>query len=313
VAAVRIVVMGSGGTGGYFGAKLARAGEDVTFVARGAHLEAIRAHGLRVKSALEGEWVIRAPAVETLEGRPPADLVLFCVKSFDTERAAEVIRPVVGSGTGVLPIQNGVDNEERLEQLLGPGRVMGGVAQVFSVIEAPGVIAHFLLGRLIFGEMDGRESPRARAFLAACQRAGIPAEVSPNILRALWEKYVFLTAHAGMTALTRCPAGVVRGLPETRRMYRLLVEEMAALGRAAGAGLDEGIVERVMGMLDALGMNAYSSLHHDLTHGKPLELEALHGHAVRLGEKHGVATPTLFAVYAALRAHRDGPPPLSAS
>jgi 2-dehydropantoate 2-reductase len=305
---MRIVVMGAGGTGGYFGAKLARAGEDVTFVARGAHLDAIRAHGLRVKSALEGEWTVRAPAVEDVAGLPPAEVVLFCVKSFDTGPAALLIRPVVGPETGVLSIQNGVDNEDTVAGIVGGGHVLGGVAQVFSTIEAPGVIRHSLLGRLIFGEMDGRETARARAFLAACERASIPAEISPNVLRALWEKYVYLTAHAGMTAVTRCSAQVIRETPETRHMYRLLLEEMAALARAAGAGVDEGIVERSLRLLDSLGGNAYSSLHHDLTRGKRLELEALHGHAVRLGTRYGVPTPTLFAVYAALRPYLDGPP-----
>src|SRR5262245_53714116 len=165
---MRIVVMGTGGTGGYFGAKLARAGSDVTFVARGAHLKAIRADGLRVKSVADGEWVVRAPAVERLDGQPPADLVLFCVKSFDTESAGEVIRPVVRPETGVLSIQNGVDNEDVLAGRLGPGHVMAGVAQVFATIAAPGVVTHTLLGRIIFGEMDGVPSPRARAFLAEC-------------------------------------------------------------------------------------------------------------------------------------------------
>jgi 2-dehydropantoate 2-reductase len=305
---MRIVVMGSGGTGGYFGAKLARAGLDVTFVARGEHLRAIRGGGLRVRSAVEGEFAVRATAVERLDGLPPSDLVLFCVKSFDTETAAEAIRPAVGPGTGVLSIQNGVDNEDKLERILGPGHVMGGAAQVFAVIEGPGVISHVAAGRILFGEMDGRATDRARAFLAACQRASIPAEISSRMLRTLWEKYVFLAAHAGMTALTRCPAGVLRNLEEPRRMYRLLLEEMAALGAAAGAGLDAGVVETCMGMLDALAPSFYSSLHHDLTHGKRLELEALHGHAVRLGERHGVATPTLFAVYAALRPYLDGAP-----
>ena len=305
---MRIVVMGSGGTGGYFGAKLARAGEEVTFVARGAHLAAIQAHGLRVKSAIEGESVVEAPAVERLEGLPAADLVLFCVKSFDTERAAETIRPVVGPRTGVLSIQNGVDNEDKLARILGPGHVMGGAAQIFATIEAPGVIAHSLLGRILFGEMDGADSARARAVLAACERAAIPAEISENIVRTLWEKYVFLTAHAGMTALTRCPAGVIRQVPQTRDMWRRIVDEMLALAAAAGAGLDAPYADTCMKMLDALGGGAYSSLHHDLTHGKRLELEALHGHAVRLGERRGVPTPTLFAVYAALRPHLDGPP-----
>ena len=309
---MRIFVMGSGGTGGYFGAKLARAGEDITFVARGAHREAIQRRGLCVKSAIEGEWTVRAPAVERVDGLPPPELVLFCVKSFDTEGAAEVIRPVVGPHTGVLSLQNGVDNEDKLARLLGPGHVMGGVAQVFAMIEAPGVIAHALLGRIVFGEMDGKESERARAFLAACERASIPAELSPHMLRTLWEKYVYLVAHAGMTALTRSPAGVIRRLPETRRMFRLIVEEMAALGRAAGAGLPETIVDPCLNTLDALGSAAYSSLYHDLTHGKRLELEALHGHAMRLGERYGIPTPMLFAVYAALRPHVDGGPrPLS--
>src|SRR5262249_52847539 len=156
-ATMRIVVMGTGGTGGYFGAKLARAGEEVTFVARGAHLAAIRASGLRVKSTAEGESVVRTDAVERLDGRPPARPVLFCVKSFDTESAAETVRPVVGPATGVLSIQNGVDNEDVLARVLGPGHVMGGVAQVFATIEAPGVIVHTLLGRILFGEMDGAD------------------------------------------------------------------------------------------------------------------------------------------------------------
>ena len=310
---MRIVVMGTGGTGGYFGARLARAGEDVTFVARGRHLAAIRAGGLRVKSALDGEWVVRAPAVDRLEGFPPADLVLFCVKSFDTETAAEVIRPTVGPGTGVLSLQNGVDNEDKLARLLGPGHVLGGAARVFAAIEAPGVVAHHLLGQIAFGEMDGRETSRARAFLDACRRAAIPAEISPRIRRTLWEKYVFLVAHSGMTAITRCPAGVVRELAETRTMYRLMLDEMARLALAVGAGLDEGLPQATMKGLDALSPDTSSSLHHDLIHGKRLELEALHGHAVRLGERYGVPTPTLFAVYAALRPYVDGSPHPAAS
>lgn len=305
---MRIVVMGSGGTGGYFGAKLARAGEDVTFVARGAHLEAIRARGLTVKSAADGEWTVRATAVERLDGQPPADLVLFCVKSFDTETAAEAIRPVLGPGTGVLSIQNGVDNEDKLAAALGPGRVLGGMAQVFSTIAAPGMIAHTLFGRIVFGEMDGAPSARARAFLAACERAKIPAELSPDVRRTLWDKYAYLAAHSGMTALTRCPAGVIRGVPETRRLYRRLLEEMAALAATVGVSLGPDAVDRYMGMLDAVGAGAYSSLHFDLVNGKRLELEALQGHAVRLGERLGVPTPMLFAVYAALRPYLDGPP-----
>jgi 2-dehydropantoate 2-reductase len=305
---MRIVVMGAGGTGGYFGAKLARAGEHVTFVARGAHLDALRVGGLRVRSDIEGDWTVPARAVERTDGLPAADLVLFCVKSFDTDAAAEVIQPVVGRATGVLSVQNGVDNEDRLAARLGAGHVIGGVAQVFATIEAPGMIRHTLLGRLRFGELDGTETARVLAFHAACARARVPAEIVPDIRAALWDKYLFLVAHAGMTALTRCPAGVIRSLPETRAMYRRLLEELAALARAEAAAIAPDAVERGMAALDGLGAGAFSSLYHDLTHGKRLELEALHGHAVRLGERHCISTPTLLAVYAALRPYRDGPP-----
>ena len=305
---MRIVVMGAGGTGGFFGAKLARAGEDVTFVCRGEQLRAVRERGLTVKSATDGEWTVRAPAMDRLDGQPPADLVLFCVKSFDTQAAAAAIKPVVGPATGVLSIQNGVDNEDKIGDALGAGHVIAGIAEVFAVIESPGVIVHSLLGRLRFAEMDGKESTRARAFLEACGRAGIPAELVPDPLRMLWEKYVFLVAQSGMTALTRCPAGVLRAIPETRAMYRRLVEELVRVGHAAGAGLDGGFADALMARVDSLGPGAFSSLHYDLAHGKRLELEALQGHAVRLGVQHGVPTPTLAAVYAALRPFRDGRP-----
>jgi len=307
---MRIVVMGSGGTGGYFGAKLARAGEEVTFVARGPHLAAIRAGGLRVKSAVEGEWTVRATAADRLDGEPPADLVLFCVKSFDTEEAAALIRPVVGPDTGVLCIQNGVDNEEKLERALGPGHVLGGAARVFATIAAPGVISHTFAGHVTFGEMDGRETERARRFLAACEKASIPAELVRDVNRALWDKYVFLTTHAGMTALTRCPAGVLRAIPEVREAYRRLLTELLAIARAVGVTLGGDLLD--LKLLDVVAPNASSSLHHDLTHGKRLELDALHGHAVRLAERHGVAAPTLFAVYAALRPYQDGAPTMAA-
>lgn len=308
MAAMRIVVMGSGGTGGFFGAKLARAGEDVTFVARGAHLAALRAEGLRIRSAVEGEWSVPAPAVERLDGLPPADLVLFCVKSFDTEEAAALIGPVVGPDTGVLSIQNGVDNEEKLARVLGGGHVLGGAVRVFATIAAPGVITHTFGGHLTFGEMDGRETARARAFLSACQKAAIPAELVSDVPRALWEKYVFLTTHAGMTAVTRCPAGVLRAVPEVREVYRRTVTEILAIGRAAGVTLDDAMLEQGFKFLDTVAPNAFSSLHHDLIHGKRLELEALHGHAVRLAERHHVPAPTVFAIYAALLPYRDGAP-----
>lgn len=303
---MRIVVVGAGGVGGYFGAKLGRAGQDVTLVARGAHLDAIRKDGLRVRSAVEGEYTAAVTAVEKVAGLPPADAVLLCVKSFDTEAAVEQVRAVVGEATPVLSLQNGVDNEDRVDAILGPGHALGGVAYVFAAIESPGVISHTFAGRIVLGELDGRPTPRAEGLREAFAAAGVPVALSGDIRRALWEKYLLISAQAGMTALTRCPIGVIRGTPETWRMYRMIVEELAALGRASGVALPGDAVETTLANSRQLAPHLYSSLHYDLIHGKRLELEALHGHAVRLGERFSVPTPMVFAVYAALRPFAEG-------
>jgi 2-dehydropantoate 2-reductase len=305
---MRVLIVGAGGVGGYFGAKLARAGVPVTLLARGAHLAAIQRDGLRVRSAVDGESVATVSAVADVAGLPPADVVLFCVKSFDTETAAAAIRPAMGPETAVVSLQNGVDNEETLERVLGPGHAVGGVAYVFATIESPGVIAHRFAGHLVFGELDGRPSARLEALRAAFEKAGVRAEVSSDIRRALWLKYVMISAQAGMTALTRAPIGVVRAVPESRLMYRRIAEELAALAAASGVVLGADVVDNVMKAADGLAAEAYSSLHHDLTQGRRLELETLHGHAVRLGERLGVPTPMVFAVYAALKPHLDGRP-----
>ena len=303
---MRIAVVGAGGVGGYFGAKLARAGQSVVMLARGEHLAAIRRDGIRVRSTPEGESIAKVEAVESFAGQPPVDMALFCVKSFDTRSAAEALRPVLGPSTGVVSLQNGVDNEEALDEALGRGVALGGAAYVFASIEAPGVIVHKFAGRIVFGEMDGRVSERATRLHDALARAGVPVELSPDIRRILWEKYLLISAQAGMTALTRCPAGVLRETPESWRMYQLILQELAAVARAAGVTLGHDVVDTIMKQAAAIAPDAYSSLHHDLTQGKRLELEALHGHAVRLGERHGVPTPMVFAVYAALKPHVAG-------
>lgn len=303
---MRIVVVGAGGVGGYFGARLARGGQQVTVVARGAHLDAIRREGLRVRSAVEGEYTAPVTAVEQVDGLPPADAVLLCVKSFDTEAAVAQVRGVVGPETPVLSLQNGVDNEEKIDALLGPGRALGGVAYVFATIEAPGVIAHTFAGTVVLGEMDGRSTPRAERLRDAFTAAGVPVTLSNDIRRVLWEKYLMLAAQAGLTALTRLPIGVIRDTPETWRVYRLIVEELAALGRASGVALAADAVETTLANAGKLAPHLSSSMQYDLVHGKRLELDALHGHAVRLGERLGVPTPTVFAVYAALKPHAEG-------
>lgn len=304
---MKILVAGTGGVGGYFGAKLARAGESVTFLARGEHLLAIRSAGLRIRSG-DGEWVVRSPATDDPRSVGRVDLVLFCVKSFDTEPVARAILPAVAGETVLLSLQNGVDNEEKLEAVVGQGRVLGGAAYIFSAIEAPGVIVHTYGGRIAFGELDGSESERGRRLLQVFKAAGIPSELSTQIRRLLWEKYLFITAMAGLTTLTRCPVGVVRSVPETRRLFLTLLEELVQIAKAAGAPLLPGVVDAIIASADALAPGVYSSLYHDLTHGKRLEIEALQGHALRLGEKLGVPAPALSALYAALAPYRNGPP-----
>src|SRR5438132_663290 len=303
---VHIVVMGSGGVGGYFGAKLQRAGERVTMGARGPHLEALKRSGLAIRSAVEGDRVVRPAAVERLEGVDRADAVLFCVKSFDTDDAAARLWSILGPETPVLSLQNGVDNEDKIDAKLGAGRAMGGVAQVFATIESPGVIRHQAAGRIIFGEMDGKVSERAERLRDAFARAEVPVELSKGIRRALWEKYLLICAVGGTTAVTRETLGVVRDTPATWRLFRAIVEEVAAVGRGAGVDLADDAVEQIVKFAETIPPGNRASLAQDLLQGRRLELEALHGHATRLGERLGVPTPAIFAVYAALSPHAAG-------
>lgn len=308
MAGMRIVIVGAGGVGGFFGAKLSRAGDDVTLVARGAHLAAIQREGIRIRSTIEGEYVAKPAAVADVHGLPAADAVLLAVKSFDTDAALEHVRPVVGPDTPVLTLQNGIEGVDRIDAVLGPGHALGGAAYVFATIEGPGVIAHRFLGRIALGELDGHVTARVERLRDAFARAAVPVELSTEIRRVMWEKYVFICAQAGMSALTRANTGVMRAIPETWRLYRLILEELATIGARAGAGMPADVVDRLMAQADGLAPGTTSSLHHDLLAGRRLELEGLHGHAVRLGERHGVPTPNLFAVYAALKPHLMGAP-----
>jgi 2-dehydropantoate 2-reductase len=303
---MRIIIMGTGGIGGYFGAKLARAGEDVTFLARGAHLAAMQSQGLTIESKVDGTWTIPVKAVAALAGEAPADIVLFCVKSYDTDAAIETIRPVVGPETGVMSLQNGIGNEEKLTAAFGADRVIGAISYIFANIARPGVIAHHQWAKIVFGEWDRQPRDRCDRFLGACQAAGIEAAHSPDARKTLWEKYVFLTAMAGTTALARQPAGTIQTSPEVQALFLGQLDELLALAKAEGIGLDADMKDRCRSFLAGLAPGNYSSLYLDLAQGNRLELDALHGYAVRLGQRLAVPTPMLSAVYGGLFPYQDG-------
>jgi 2-dehydropantoate 2-reductase len=304
----RFAVMGTGGVGGGFGARLARAGFPVSFIARGAHLAAIRADGLRVETPEDGFTVV-VPATDDPGGIGPVDFVLFTVKLWDTETAAEAIRPLIGSETAVLCLQNGVEGPEILTRVLGAAHVMGGVAEISATIEAPGVIRQVSdFCRLRFGEMDDRRSARAARLGAALAEAGIEAEHSADIRRTLWLKFVFLTGLSALTTLTRHPIGAVRADPETRALLREVIEEAAAVGRARGVDLGPDDVESRFANYDALPTEMRASMAVDLERGNRLELPWLSGAVVRLGEAAGVATPANRFVTRALALEVTGRP-----
>jgi 2-dehydropantoate 2-reductase len=300
---MRVAVMGTGGIGGYYGGKLAAAGEDVTFIARGAHLDAIRRNGLQVKS-VAGDFHVRPKATDDPATIGSVDLVLFCVKGYDTDTAAQRIRALIGSETAVLSLQNGVDNEEKLGRILGKAYVLGGVVHILSTITAPGIISQVAGPRTLkCGEMDGGLSSRATHIADVFGHAGVRAEASANILVDLWEKFLFICAQGGATALGRLGIGEILGCPETAQFYRGVMEEIAAVGRAKGVALPADAVDRALAFARTLQPAMRSSLAHDLEHGNRLEVDALMGAVVRYGAEVVVPTPLNFAIYACLLPH----------
>ena len=306
---MRIAIMGSGGTGGYFGGLLARAGEEVTFIARGAYLEAMRMRGLTVKSRLAGEFTLPVRATDTPNEVDPVDLILFCVKTYDTDTAAQSIRPLIGAETMLLSLQNGVDNAERIAQIAGHSSGLGAVAYVVSATEAPGVIAQTAgPGKIILGELAGGTSARIERLHSVLQRAEIAAEVHPDVRIAIWQKFLFICAFSGVTALTRVPIGTILADPVTHDLFRGASEEVEAVARARAIRLPADCVEQSMTQAAAVEPWGRGSLYHDLAGGRRLELESLNGEVVRRGREHGISTPLNFAIYAALRPYTDGTP-----
>jgi len=299
--------MGSGGVGGYFGARLVKGGADVTFVARGAHLAAMREQGLTIDSAHEPIHLPKVNVTDDPAAIGPVDMVMFCVKLWDTEAAARQLIPIVGPETGIISFQNGVQKDDMLRPIFGDKALMGGVAYVGTTIGRPGVIVQTgQLQRLVFGEYDGRRSRRAETFLAACKKGGINAELSDDVRRSLWEKFVVLVAMSGATTSMRHTIGPIRSHPQTREFLIDLAREVVAVGRAHGVNLPADYAEQRIPFFDGWPPEMTASMHHDLNAGKPLELRWLSGGVVELGAKVGVPTPMNRAVRDILTLHADG-------
>jgi 2-dehydropantoate 2-reductase len=304
---MKVAVMGTGGVGGYFGARLAQAGCEVSFIARGAHLAAIREQGLKVESTLGDIHLSPVRVTDDPRTLEPVDLVFFSVKLWDTAAAAHSIASLFGADTGIVSFQNGVQKDDVLRGIFGAKAVMGGVGYIATAIARPGVIRHTgTMQRLVFGEYDGRRSPRAEALLAACRRGGIDAELSADIRREIWEKFVFLVGLSGTTATTRVPIGPIRENRRTRAFLLDLMREAVAVGRAHGVALAEDYAEKRLAFCDGLPPDMTSSLHHDLERGNPLEVQWLSGGVVELGERVGVPTPANRAVWDVLALHAAG-------
>jgi 2-dehydropantoate 2-reductase len=304
---MRIAVIGAGGVGGAFGAALANAGADVTFVARGAHLRAMRENGLRIEGG-RGETLVRpARATDDPATIGPVDFVLFCVKLWDVETAGTAIKPLVGPTTAVIPLQNGIDSAERLIPTLGAQAVMGGVAQISATIAEPGVIRQTgTFMRLIFGELEGGKSARGEAFLAQCRNAGFDATHSDRIMTELWMKFILLATNSAITAATRTPLGILRDDPDIFPLFARASAEVAAVARARGVHIPDDAEQSVVGFTRGAPPAMMASMAHDLIRGSRIELPWLSGKVVALGRELGVPTPVHEILYAVLKPFTAG-------
>jgi 2-dehydropantoate 2-reductase len=306
---MRTAVVGTGGVGGGFGAVLARAGADVTFIARGAHLAAMKSRGLNVQSERGDTHLVPTRATDNPAEIGKVDIVLFCVKLCDVESAGRHIRPLIGPDTAVIPLQNGIDAAERLIPILGPGAMMGGVAQISASITEPGVVRQVgTFMRMIFGEFDGRRSKRGEDFLALCLKAGFDATLSDQILTDLWMKFILLASNASMMAATRQPIGKLRDDPDLRPIFVAAYREVVDVGRAKGIALPADAVDRIVDVTSHMPPAMKASMALDLDRGNRLELPWLGGKVVELGRQLGVPTPTHSMMAAMLKPYIMGTP-----
>lgn len=298
---MHIAIFGAGGAAGYFGARLAQAGEDVTFIARGDHLRAIQRNGLFVESIFGDVTIQPAQATDDPASIGPVDAVILGVKTWQVPESAEAMRPLIGPETAVLPLQNGIEASQQLADVLGSGHVLGGLAQIISYIAAPGHLRHEGgPSAIALAELDNRPSERVERLRAAIEHAGISVAVPPNIQTALWSKFMAVTAWGGVGAVTRAPTGLLRRLPETREMLTTAMEEVRQVAEAHGVPMNADQVNATMAVLDSLPEASTTSLQRDIIAGRPSELEAWNGAAVRLGQASGVAVPIQAFIYHSL-------------
>jgi 2-dehydropantoate 2-reductase len=304
---MRFAVMGAGAIGGYFGGRLHQAGEDVHFIARGAHLEAMQRNGLQIYSAHGDVHLDRVKATSDASSIGPVDVVFFCLKLWDTESGARLIKPLLGPNTAVCSFQNGIYAEGKLSELLGRQHVIGGYAATPVSIVSPGVLRQVgprcTLG---FGELDNSRTKRVEDLLAACLRAGIDSSIEPDIEAALWKKFVLITANSGGTACCRAPLGAIRSDPWGRQFLISLISETAHVARAMKIKIPDDLEQSLMAEVDRAPYEAQGSMYTDLQNNARLELDWLNGLVVKLGEETGVPTPSNRAVMSALNLHKMG-------
>ena len=306
---MRIAVVGTGGIGGPYGAALAKSGAEVTFVARGAHLAAIRENGLRIEGDRGETHIKPAQATDDIVGIGTVDFVLFCVKFWDVEDVGRQLRAVVGPQTAIVPLQNGVDAAERLIPVLGPQAVMGGTAFVTGTIMAPGMIRQTgTYQRMTFGELDGRRSERGQRLRDLCETAGFEGVFSPDIKVPIWEKFILLVPLSGLHALTRVPLGMWRDDPDLLALYEAALRETVAVGLAEGVPLPPDSVDNGVAQMRSMPAHHTTSMGNDLLRGNRLELPWFAGKVVELGRRHDIPTPVNSFVYAALKPYINGPP-----
>ena len=289
---MKIAVFGTGGVGGYFGGRLAQAGQDVVFIARGAHLHAIQTNGLRIES-IKGDFVISpAQASDDPSLVGPVDAVLVGVKAWQIPDAAQAMRPLVGEQTIVVPLENGVEAPEQLAAVLGAEHVLGGLCLLSAFIVEPGHIRHVGIEPYVaFGEMDRHHSSSAERLLQAFEAAGVKAAIPADIQAALWDKFLFIASSSGVGAVTRAPMGVYRSLPETRRLLIGAMQEIFTVAKARGVNLPDDAVDKRLAFIDNLPAGVLASMQRDIIEGRPSELMSQNGTVVRMGQSLGVPTP----------------------